>query len=120
MMFAKFTLVKLQSSAVCWHFSDVSISEEESARKSQPELNLKLIALKTGARWPQLAKELGLSPEDIEMVAQESLLQNLTQSESDRKRCEHMLALWTQRCAAGVSPSENLGELSTSSLITAP
>lgn len=78
----------------------------------RPELNIKGIALHTGAQWPQLAKELALSPEDIKMVEQELLVGVQIGPEADRERCQHMLALWMQRSAAtGNPPPEDLGEL---------
>ena len=98
-------------------FLDISTSEDLSVNGAQPSLDIKAIAVHTGAKWPQLAKELGLSSEDIEMVAQEPLAHYRTQTEADQKRCEHMLALWTQRsAAAGIPNVENLGKLSTSNL----
>lgn len=71
-----------------------------SARAAQPKIAVKAIVSKTGARWPDLARELGLSPEDIDMVAKEPLPDNISAAEADHERCEHMLYLWTQRSAA--------------------
>ncbi|KAM3174258.1 hypothetical protein ACTXT7_010901 [Hymenolepis weldensis] len=72
----------------------------ESARAAQPKIAVKAIVSKTGARWPDLARELGLSPEDIDMIAREPLPDNISAAEADHERCEHMLYLWTQRSAA--------------------
>ncbi|VDM16949.1 unnamed protein product [Hydatigera taeniaeformis] len=85
-------------------------SEELSMKAMSPDLNIWEIAVHTGARWPQLAKELGLSPDDIKMVEQELLAGAQTGPDADCERCQHMLGLWMQRSAAtGTPPPENLG-----------
>lgn len=76
----------------------------------RPEIDMKAIAVKNSARWPDLARQLGLSAEDIDMVAKEPLPGVQTGPEADYERCEHMLALWTQRSAAsGIKAPEDLG-----------
>ncbi|VDN98571.1 unnamed protein product, partial [Rodentolepis nana] len=87
------------------------------AAMAQPKIAVTAIVAKTGARWPELARELGLSPEDIDMVAKEPLPDNISAEEADHQRCEHMLSLWTQRSAAAgtnspVYLSKRLEELS--------
>ncbi|VUZ45124.1 unnamed protein product, partial [Hymenolepis diminuta] len=79
-----------------------------SARAPQPKIAVNVIVSKTGARWPDLARELGLSPEDIDMVAKEPLPDNISAAEADHERCEHMLRLWTQRSAAAGTISADL------------
>ncbi|KAL5964290.1 Ankyrin-3, partial [Taenia solium] len=92
--------IRMPGDAVEGRWLDSSTKEEMSTKTVRPELNVREIALLVGARWPQLAKELGLSPEDIKMVEQELLVGAQTGPEADRERCQHMLALWMQRSAA--------------------
>ncbi len=71
----------------------------------KPDLDIKEIALRVCDRWPKLAKELGMTPEDIDMVAREPLAGDQSGPQADRERCEHMLALWVQRNAASGEPT---------------
>ncbi|EUB63876.1 Ankyrin-2 [Echinococcus granulosus] len=92
--------IHMPGDAVEGRWLDASTSEEVSTKAMRPELNIREIALRTNARWPQLAKELGLSPEDIKMVERELLAGEQIGQGADSERCQHMLALWMQRSAA--------------------
>lgn len=92
-------------------FADSVSPAHVSPTATRQEIDIKAIAAKTGGRWPDLARELGLSPEDIDMVANEPLPENISTTEANRKRCEHMLSLWTQRsAAAGIKTPDELGK----------
>uniref|UniRef100_A0A5K3F636 ANK_REP_REGION domain-containing protein n=1 Tax=Mesocestoides corti TaxID=53468 RepID=A0A5K3F636_MESCO len=84
---------------------DAATTEEVLTEAMQPKLDIRGISLRVGNRWVKLAEALGLSSEDITMVAQEPIAPTWTDSQADRERCEHMLALWMQRCAATGTPT---------------
>lgn len=92
-------------------YVDASTSEDVSASVMKPEVDLKAVSAQVGHRWPRLAKELGLTSEEIAMVTDEPLTGDQSQSEFDHQRCEHMLSLWTQKTAThDYSSDANLGE----------
>uniref|UniRef100_A0A183SJT3 ANK_REP_REGION domain-containing protein n=1 Tax=Schistocephalus solidus TaxID=70667 RepID=A0A183SJT3_SCHSO len=85
--------------------------EADELEKAQTKLDLPKISAMVGKDWVYLAHTLGMTPEDIDMLAREPLMGEQSGPEADRERCEHMLSLWQQRSAATGTPiRENMGK----------
>ncbi|VDN09180.1 unnamed protein product [Dibothriocephalus latus] len=95
--------------------------EADELEKAQSMLDVPKISAAVGKDWISLAQTLGMTPEDIDMLAKEPLTGEQTGPEADRERCEHMLSLWQQRSAAASTPTrENMGKCGGSSLLPPP
>lgn len=92
--------------------------EADELEKAQTKLDLPKISAMVGKDWVYLAHTLGMTPEDIDMLAREPLMGEQSGPEADRERCEHMLSLWQQRSAATGTPIRENMDVSLADALT--